>query len=180
MPVVATWSPADAALDVLIPLGLAVAAGTCVVIDLDPHGPRFDDARTLADLAREGAERRHLEPQGAGVAYVANGGVDAADASVVIRGIAERWPAAVLKCDARAPRPAGSIAVATLLPEPHTKAYRPPVVYQRSGFSPGRAPDGLVLPTVARRTAELLLAGRRPRRSDRWIRSLRGVWGLHG
>lgn len=178
MPVIATWSPADAALDVLVPLGLAVAAGTCVVVDLDPNGPTVGAGPTLADLAADGPERRHLEPRGAGVGYLTNGGVDPAEADDVIRGIVDRWPAAVLRCDPRSPRPAGSIAVATLLPEPYLRVHRPPAVYQRCGFSPQRAPEGLVLPAVGRRTVEALLGGRSPRRSDRWIRSLRPVWGL--
>lgn len=177
MPVVATWCPADAALDMLLPLGLAVSAGTCIVIDLDPNGSRVGDRPTLAELVGEGAERRHLEPSRTGVGYLANGGVDAMDAAPIISAIVERWPAAVLKCDPRSTRPAGSIASASLLPEPHTRVLRAPVVYQRCGFSPRTAPNGIVLPPIRRRTAELLLSGRAPRRSDRWIRSLRSVWG---
>lgn len=177
MPLVATWSPADAALDILVPLGLAVAAGTCVVIDLEPMGPVVGSGPSLADLAADGPERRDLEPRGPGVAYLANGGIDPVEADGVIRGIADRWPAVVLRCDPRAPRPTGAIALATLLPEPYLRIHHPPAAYQRCGFSPQRAPEGVVLPTIRRGTVDALLAGRLPRRSDRWIRSLRPLWG---
>ena len=178
MPVLATWTPADAALDVLVPLGLAVSAGTCVVVDLDPGGPSLGAGPTLAELVRHGPERRHLDPPRSGVGYLANGGVEAEEATDVVRAIVDRWPAAVLRCDPRGARPEGAIALAALLPEPLTSVHRPPVVYQRCGFSPRRAPQGLILPPAPRRTIELLLSGRRPRRSDRWIRALRTVWGL--
>ncbi len=179
MSVIATWSPADAALHTLVPLGLAVAAGTALVIDLDPEGARMGPGPTLADLVREGATRAQLEPSRRGPAFLPNGGIDPADAQEVIAGLCERWPGVVLRCPPRLDRPLGSIAVLPLLPEPHTLVAASPAVYQRCGFSPRSAPAGLVLPMPRRGTVEHLLGGRSPRGSDRWIRALVPLWG-HG
>jgi hypothetical protein len=179
VPVVATWCPADAALDIILPLGLAVAAGTCLVVDLDPHGPEIGSGPTLADLTRNGPERRHLEPRTGGAGFLANGGIDPVDAADVVSALVQRWPAVVLRCDARSARPKGAIGVVPLLPEPHLRLLRAPAIYQRCGMSPRTAPDGVVLPRIRRRTAAQLLAGRRPPRSDRWIRSLTPIWRAH-
>ena len=179
MPVLATWSPADLALGTLVPLGLAVAAGTCLVIDLDHDGPALGTHPTLADLVHHGAERRHLEPSGPGPAYLANGGVEADEAADIVSAMVERWPNAVLRCPGRAPRPTGAMAVLPLLPEPHLRVAEPPAVYQRIGISPRSAPTGPTLPPIPRRTAEALLSGRRPVRPDRWIRSVAGLWRSH-
>lgn len=180
MSVLATWSPADLALGTIVPLGLAVAAGTCLVIDLDHDGLAPPGTHpTLADLVRHGAERRHLEPTVPGPAYLANGGVEVHEAADIVSAMVERWPNAVLRCPGRAPRPAGATAVLPLLPEPHVRVAEPPAVYQRIGISPRSAPPGVTLPPIPRRTAEALLAGRRPVRPDRWIRSVATLWRSH-
>lgn len=179
MSVIATWSPADAALHTLVPLGLAVAAGTALVIDLDREGARIGSGPTLADLVREGATRAQLEPSRRGPAFLSNGGIEPADAQELIAGLCERWPAVVLRCPPRLDRPVGSIAILPLLPDPHTLVAASPAVYQRCGFSPRHAPAGLVLPVPRRGTVEHLLGGRSPRRSDRWIRALQPLWS-HG
>jgi hypothetical protein len=179
MPVVATWCPADAALDIILPLGLAVAAGTCLVVDLDPAGPAIGSGPTLADLAADGPERRHLEPRVREAGFLANGGIEPGAAADVVGALVERWPAVVLRCDSRAARPDGAIGVAPLLPEPHLRLLRAPAIYQRCGMSPRTPPDGVVLPRIPRRTAAQLLAGRRPPRSSRWIRSLVPIWRAH-
>ncbi len=41
VPALAIWSPDDEVLGAVAPLGLAAAAGTAVVVDLDPDGPRY-------------------------------------------------------------------------------------------------------------------------------------------
>lgn len=179
MPVIATWSPLDAALDAVVPLGLAVAARTCLVIDLDPDGPAMGTGPSLADLVRDGAERRHLEPQGRGPAFLSNGGVEAADAVDVVAAVVDRWPAVVLRCPAKDARPDGAVALLPLLPEPFLRVASPPAAYQRCGFSPTATPPGLVLPRPRRRTLEALLGGRRPPRVDPWIRAVGRLWGPH-
>ena len=180
MSVIATWSPVDAALDILAPLGLAVAAGTALVIDGDPSGPAVGTGPTLAQLHAEGPTRSQMEPPSTGAAFLSNGGVTVEEAADLIRALVARWPAVVLRCEARGPRPEGAIGFAPLLPEPHTIRLSEPAVYQRCRLSPGAPPNGSVLPVPSRRTVERLMAGRAPLRSDRWIRSLGDVWRLHG
>src|SRR4030066_639874 len=53
MPALAIWTPEDGVLGALAPLGLAASAGTALVIDLDPLGPRYPGEPSLADLVRE-------------------------------------------------------------------------------------------------------------------------------
>ena len=180
VPVLATWSPVDAVLGTLVPLGLGVAAGTAVVVDLDRSGPPMGGGPTLADLVERGPTRAELEPRTGSVAYLRNGGIDAPDAAEVIGALVDRWPAVVLRCSGRHARPSGSVAIAPLLPEAHAVQFDPPILYQRCGFSPHARPDGHVLPAPRRRTVELLLSGRSPSRRDRWIRSLSTLWGSGG
>ena len=176
MPAIATWTPNDAVLDVVVPLGLAFAAGTALVIDADPAGPRPPDGSSLARLVADGPTRADLEPQQPGPAYLANGGVEIAEASTVISALAERWPAIVIRCPPRQPRPDGALAVAPLLPEPWGTRHAGRTLYQRTILSPSSVPDGVVLPRPRRATVAALLAGRRPATRDRWIRTLRTVW----
>lgn len=176
MPVLATWSPADAALDILAPLGLAVAAGTALVIDTDPLGPRVGDGPTLKDLVELGPTKDQLDPHRAGPAVLWNGGIEVSEAAEVLSALAGRWPAVVLRCPPRMDRPNGAVTFLPLLPEPYALQGAGVVVYQRSGHAPRVKPSGLVLPRPRRSTLESLFAGRRPPVKDRWIRGLRTVW----
>ena len=177
MPVIATWSPVDATLDILAPLGLAAASGTCLVVDLDPHGPRLPGSHSLADLVRRGPTAAELRPAQRGTAILPNGGVEASRAATVLTALAGEWPAVVLRCPPRGPRPDGAIAFVPLLPEPFSIAAPEPVVHQRTAMSPRSDPGGMVLPLPSRATIASLLALRAPARRDRWLRSLRTVWG---
>lgn len=177
MSVLATWSPLDAALDILLPLGLVASARSGLVVDLDPDGPRLGDGPTLADLVRSGPTRSQLEPAGSGSGFLSNGGVEPAEATSVVAALIERWPRVVLRCSPRDVRPPGSIAALPLLPEPFTPALGGTVVYQRCAFSPRSRPEGLVLPIPKRRTVEALFGGRRPAtRRDPWLRSVSTLW----
>lgn len=176
MPVIATWSPADAALDILVPLGLVAGVPSGLVIDLDPNGPNLGGEWTLADLVRQGPSRSHLEPPRRARAFLTNGGVPAEDAAPVVSALVDRWPATVLRCAPRLPRPEGSIAFVPLLPEPFTAGFPGETVYQRTAFSPRTAPVGVTLPPPRRRTVACLLAGQSPPK-DRWIRALGALWG---
>lgn len=178
MPVIATWTPNDAILDVAVPLGLAVAAGTAIVVDADPSGPRLGDGATLAQLVARGPTRADLEPPSSGPAFLSNGGIDVGEASEVIAALAARWPALILRCAPGVHKPDGAITFAPLLPEPWGRAYPGRVVFQRSPMSPAIDPGHPVLPRPRRATIAALLAGRRPVRRDRWIKALGAVWGL--
>jgi len=177
MPVLSTWSPTDHMLGLIVSLGLAVAAKTCLVVDLDVEGPRLGSAKTLADLVREGPTRSDLEPGGRGAAFLANGGVGVGEASDVLRALAERWPAVVLRTSLTRERPMGSIAVAPLLPEGVGPDFGAPRILQRTGISrtTAPAPGSILLPPPRRSTVRQLLSGHQPS-GDRWIRTLSRVW----
>ena len=189
MPVLATWSPLDAALDILLPLGLVASTGSGLVIDLDPEGPRLGPGPTLADLVRSGPTLEQLEPPqtartgkgfgGKASGFLSNGGVNAGEATPVVAAMIERWPSVVLRCSPRDAQPPGSIAALPLLPEPFTPVGTGRVVYQRCAFSPRRKPEGVVLPIPRRRTVEALFAGRRPpSKRDPWLRAVARLWSL--
>jgi hypothetical protein len=178
MPVLATWSPRDALLDAIVPLGLACSAGTALVVDLDPTGPRWPGSFTLADLVRRGPTRDELVPARRGPAVLANGGIEADEAAEVVSALTDGWPAVVIRCPPGFPCPEGAIAILPLLPEPFVLSAEPPVVYQRSHLSPRIEQQPHILPPPSRRTVAALLSSRQPVRSDRWIRALRNVWDL--
>lgn len=178
MPVLATWSPADATLDALVPIGLAVAFGTALLVDLDPSGPSYSDSYTLADLVRRGPSNAELSPTKKGPAWLANGGVGAEDAAEVVRALADRWPAVVLRCPPGQPRPSDALALLPLLPRPFTLTASAPVAYQRCVAVAPPDLDAPILPRPSSRVVTDLLAGRRPARPDRWLRSLRTLWTM--
>jgi hypothetical protein len=175
--VLATWSPSDALLDAIAPLGLAVAAGTALVIDLDPEGPAPASQFTLADLVDRGPTLKELEPRRRGTAYLPNGGVTVDEAAEVVDALSQRWPSVVLRCPPGRQAPDGATAFLPLLPRPFTITARPPVVYQRYAISPSDRIEGLVLPPPSVRTVRGLLEHRSPPPRDRWIRCLRSMWG---
>ena len=176
MPVVATWSPFDATLDVLVPLGLATVAPTCIVVDLDPDGSTPGTGAPLAELVSEGPTRRQLDPVEGASAYLANGGIEPADAEHVVAELVRRWPFTVLKCPRSSEPPTDAVALVPLLPEPYLQRVRPPMLYQRGGFSSLRHPPGPTLPRPRRSTVAALLDGRKPVHRDRWLRALSRVW----
>ncbi|MGI9586063.1 MAG: hypothetical protein ACR2N7_10780 [Acidimicrobiia bacterium] len=178
MPVIATWSPADAALGVLVPLGLACAATTGLVIDLDPRGPKVGSGPTLADLVSDGPTRAQLEPRSGAAAFLSNGGIDPDDAFDVVAAFADRWPAVVLRCSPRIDEPHEGVTFLPLLPEPYGLKANGNVVYQRCAFSPRDHPGAPTLPRLTARTVRRLLSGQTPRYRDPWIRALRDVWEL--
>ena len=97
MPALAIWSPEDALLGAVAPLALAAAAGTALVVDLDPQGPRYPGSGSLADLVRDQPRRDDLRPGRAGVAVLRNGGIDPEAAEEVLVALAKDWPAVVFR-----------------------------------------------------------------------------------
>lgn len=160
-------------LGALAPLGLGAAAGTALVVDLDPDGPRYPGTGSLASLVADGPRRSDLIPDRAGLAVLRNGGVDPAAAGEVVGALEAGWPSVVFRLPASGTRPP-DIVVWSLVPG----ALFPPsdpdtAVYQDLGF---RLPaSGPVLPVLSRRTAAALLAGSIPVRS-RWVRAWKPAW----
>ncbi len=178
MPLIAVWSPFDIVLGIVAPLGLAVHAGTALVIDLDPESTGFHSEDDLASLVRRGPTEAQLQPRRRGVAVLANGGVTAAEASEVIGALAKRWPNLVLRCAPEASSSRRAVGIVPVLPEPFSIAAGGDVVYQRTAFGGDPHPGAVVLPVPQPSTVRALLSGRTPHRRDRWIRSLEQVWAL--
>ncbi len=177
MPALAVWSPEDGVLGVVAPLALAVAAGTALVVDLDPGGPRYPGAGTLAGLVADGPRAADLVPARRGVAVLRNGGIDPARADEVLTALLAGWPAVVLR--AVAPNAFGGVPTVPVVPLlPGGMIGRPAgrVVYQRSGWRVPVPRDGIVLPRPRRGVLEALLVGRLPPPGDPWIRAWRAVW----
>ncbi|MGI9666304.1 MAG: hypothetical protein ACR2N2_04270 [Acidimicrobiia bacterium] len=176
MPVLASWIPVDAALNVLIPLGLVSTPTGGLVIDLDRAGPAVGPGPTLAQLVNDGPTAEQLRFTSGRRGYLSNGGVDVAAASNVIEAFVERWPRVVLKCPAAGPRPEGAVAFLPLLPSPFTPTSPDPCVYQRSALSPSGRADSVVLPIPRRGTVSALMKGAQPSGRDRWLSALGRMW----
>jgi hypothetical protein len=176
MPAIAIWSPEDEVLGTVAPLGLAAAAGTALVVDLDSGSSRYPGGPTLADLAEEGPAREDLTPTRRGVAVMGNGGIDPAQTVDLVRALIDGWPAVVLRLPGDHSGGDGAVPILPLVPG-HPVPHPPgPVVYQRSAWRV-TAPEGaVVLPRPRAGTLGALLGGRMPGRSDRWVRAWRRVW----
>ena len=179
MPALALWTPEDGLLGALAPLGLALAAGTALVVDLDPLGPSYPGSSSLASLVAEGPRKADLRPSRRGVAVLRNGGVSPAAAAEVVAALVAGWERVVLRLPPRpAPAPGAVpvVPVRLLLPGglfPHDAS---PAVDQATR-APMRLPGpGLRLPRPGPGTVDALLGGRRPAAGDRWVRSWRPVW----
>jgi len=180
MPAVAVWTPEDGLLGALAPLGLAAASRPCLMVDLDPFGPRYPGSKSLADIVRDGPRREDLSPSRRGIAVLRNGGITAAAAAEVVEALIEGWDRVVLRLPARGSVPPGVpvVPVRLILPGDLYPPQRGPAVYQAT---PGglRAPGpGMRLPIPSRATVSALVRGTLPPPSCRWIRAWRRVWGL--
>ncbi len=169
------WTQGDGLLSVLAPIGLAAAAGTSLVIDLDPDGPSFGGSVSLAALVRSGPRRDDLRPQASGPAVLANGGIDPGEAETVVRALIEGWPSIVMRspCDAGLFAPV--VPVYPLLPGSLTPSPDRFCVFQRTGFYAERGAEGIEIPRPSAATVRSLLTGSLPGRS-RWVRAWRPVW----
>ena len=176
MAVLCTLAPEGGLLGIVAPLALGVAAGTALVVDLDPNGPQYASPSSLADVVAGAARLDALPPSG-GVAVLRNGGIDAAGAGDVVSELARTWPALVVRVPigVQVEESDGVVPVLPLLPGGLARQVDGPAVYQRCGWAVRRPGPGLVLPRPGRQAVRALLEGRRPA-SGRWIRAWRKVW----
>ncbi len=173
-PILGVWSP-DPVLSVIAPIGLAVAAGTALIVDLG--APARQSGRTLADLHRDGPTLSELSPGRSGVAFIPGGALDRGLALELVEQLAAHWPAIVVRA------PVGDTALATVPVVPlfpgMFNLFTVPAhaVWQPVGA--GREPPGPgpVLPGLRARAVRLMLSGRLPRRS-RWIAAWRPIWEM--
>jgi hypothetical protein len=178
IPALAIWTPEDGLLGALAPIGLAIAAGSALLIDLDSGGPRYPGERSLADLVADGPRRSDLEPR-PGVAVLRNGGVPPSDATEVVRALLAAHPTVVLRLPPR-PNPGGVsfpvVPVRLLIPGEFYPPLERLAVYQATPAVVRMPSEGIRLPVPSPTTVTALLAGRRPPNRDRWIAAWRTVW----
>ncbi len=179
MPALAIWTPEDGVLGAVAPLGLGAAArDAALVVDLDPAGPAYPGAGSLAALVADGPRRPDLVPERAGMAVLRNGGVEPEAAAGLIEALTVSWPRVVLRLPA-CPRPhappAPLVPVRPLLPAGVFPWDGTPAVYQRTGWRVPAPGPGPVLPRPRPGAWATLLAGAIPA-ADRWVAAWREVW----
>lgn len=178
MTALTVWTAHDGLLSAVAPLGLAAAAGTALVVDLDPVGPAYPGSGSLAELVRRGPRRADLVPGRRGVAVLRNGGVGAGEAGEVLAALIEGWPHLVVRVGTIPdPPPAPVVPVWPLLPGALAAQPSGVAVYQKSGFPAPPPGPGPVLPRPRSSAICALLQGTLPPAS-RWIRGWRQVWRL--
>lgn len=175
MAALTVWTCGDGLLSVLAPIGLAMIAGTALVIDLDPQGPSFGGKSSLAALVESSPRRDDLQPSAPGPAFLANGGVEPETAEPVVRALMKGWPAVVLRSpdDLSAFTPV--VPIYPMLPGPLASVPDRYCVFQRTGFRVEQPADGIVLPRPRSNTIQRILGGSTPVRS-RWVQRWRQVW----
>ena len=183
--VIGLHTESDHVLSVVAPVGLAAAAARpALVIDLDPDGPPYPGARSLADLVDEGPTRAELSPglqgaHGAGVALLRNGGIGWEQALPMVEALAQRWPALVLRLPGSGgPWPWPVVPVVCLLPGILRPSGGRAAVWQsmttRRDLAPGPGP---VLPSLNRSTLSGMLTLRSEPRGT-WVKAWSQVWEL--
>lgn len=180
MAVLATWAPEDAVLGAVAPRALAAAAGTCLVLDLDPLKPTPTDRTSLADIVGDGPRAADLAPRRHGVAILAGGDVAWEDAADLVGVLGRTWPAVVVACPVGPTRPAMPGVVPVLLDTRHRRSplLAGAAVLQTVGRSLRRSsPEVVRLPPVDRGSIDRLLDGRLAGPS-RWMRAWKTVWRL--
>ncbi len=182
MTTLSVWTPHDGLLACVAPLGLAAAAGTALVVDLDPAGPDYPGELSLATLVADGPRRADLSPQRPGLAVLRNGGVDGVtdgEVAEVVGALAAGWPHLVLRLPSTTLPPTGPGVVPVLpaLPGPLALDWTEPAVQQTTGLAEPRRFPGVTLPRPRRSTLLGLLRGTVHTRS-RWIRAWYPVWEM--
>lgn len=168
----------DGLLGIVAPLALAAAAGTALVVDLDPLGPAYPGSGSLAGLVEQGPRLDDLQPHRKGIAVLRNGGIDAGTAREVLAALGKGWPRLVLRLPPGANLDGGpAVPVVPLLPGGMTPACDRPAVYQQVGWHLEAPGPGVTMRTPSRASVSALLEGRVPAWS-RWLRSWARVWEM--
>ncbi len=172
--VLAVASP-EPVLSLLSALGLAQAAGSALVVDMC-RDLALQSGRTLSDLAAEGPTLAELSPGRAGVALLSSGPIGHLEARSIIHGLAEGWPAVVVRC------PLGlwdgpTVPVRPLLPGLLRPVEQTPAVWQPVGAGAKPAGPGPVLPRLRSSLVRRMLAGRSAGKT-RWVRAWERIWEM--
>lgn len=167
-------SSPDLLLGTVASIGLAAAAGTCLVVGLDlPYLGR----RSLSDLASEGPMTSELSPGRTGVAMIPAGPLDGIDVGEVVGRLSSRWPAVVVGGVGASSLGLATVPVVPLYPgrllaQEASNCVWQPVVAGVTPPSPGP-----VLPRIRPSVLKRLLDGTLPRRS-RWVRAWTPIWEM--
>lgn len=164
----------DTVLSWIGPVGLALAAGTALIVDTrTEYRPA---TKTLARLMVDGPSLFDLSPGRRGVATIASGAMTSEELEEAIDVLAGRWPALVVRSDGRL-WSGPTVPYRALLPGFLRTSDPAPSVWQpASGVSvPSLA--GPVLPVLGRRPVVAMLEGKLPM-AKRWIGSWRAVWDM--
>lgn len=156
------------------PIGIAAAAGTCLIVDLDPTVPSYRSEQTVAGLLEDGVRRSDLIPNRSGTAVLGNGGIEPEAAMGVVEVLAEGWPAVVLRVGKVPLDGIRSLSVIPLLPETVLPDPRGPRVYQALDREFGGV-RGVVIPPLSRTRLRGILDGRLDPRWS-WVQAWRSVW----
>lgn len=156
------------------PIGLALAAGTALIVDVRTR--YLQGTKTLAQLMVDGPTLFDLSPGRSGVATIASGSMSSDELSEAIEVLAGRWPALVIRSDGS--RWAGpTVPYRAILPGFLRPSEPVPSVWQpATGVSVPSLP-GPVLPRLGRRPVMAMLEGKTPL-ARRWVDSWRGVWEM--
>lgn len=166
---------ADPVMSVLGPIGLAAAAGTALIVDLG-QGWRRPTARTLADIATDGARLSELAPGRRGVAVVSSGGLPPEVATEMVERLARHWPAIVIRPGAEG-WDGPTAPLIPLYPGWLTPEHDGAAVWQRLPGGSRPVGPGPMLPPPGRRLIQRMLSGSLPGRR-RWVRAWESVWEL--
>jgi len=171
--ILAVASP-DPLLSLVASIGLAVATGTALVVDLDCSSSKA--GRTLADIVAEGPRLEELSPGRRGVALLGGGPVATEVAAETVERLAARWPAVVVRAGNTA-WPGPTVPVIPLYPGWLAPTGTEVAVWQPLGTGSVPPGPGPVLPSLRRPLIHHLLHGRLPGHS-RWIRAWGQVWEM--
>ena len=163
----------DPVLSLASALGLALAAGTALVVDIEGG---VSVGRSFGDLVADGPSSGDLGPGRSGVALISGSGVDDGGRDALVEDLARSWPAVVLRCGPGhwpwPTVPVRPLISGLLAPPPGLTAVWQPL--DRMVSPPGNGP---VLPPLRRGITRALVSGRAIR-SNRWVRAWAGVWEL--
>ena len=164
----------DEVLSWIGPIGLALAAGTALIVDVRTR--YLPGTKTLAQLMVDGPRLLDLSPGRRGVATIATGPMGSDELERAIEVLAGSWPALVGRSDGnlwQGPTvPYRAILPGFLNPrEPVPSVWQPAI-----GVSVPSLP-GPVMPRLGRRSIVAMLEGRTPL-ARRWVDSWRAVWEM--
>lgn len=164
----------DAVLAWVGPIGLALAAGTALIIDVRPHAR--SRTGTLADLMAEGPRLHDLSPGRRGVAHIVSGPMEAGDLNLGIETLAGRWPALVVRSDGRVWQ-GPTVPYRPILPGLLMETHPSPSVWQPTSGAGIHSVPGPVLPRLGHRAVVAMLEGKLPG-ARRWVNAWQPIWDM--